>query len=185
MRPTCVALERQTEQYCRRWCRSKGSLCNHSYRSIGLGTRPPAPFIRRSGRPIVAVHLFPHRGPIALRVGYAGQWPCIRLERLEINWQLVTFHRVASGRALERVHPSAYDDSVCFLESSITVLYLKERKAADSDSNYSTKNHCRRSASCGVVESRLVRRAVCSGCQRYRAEHERPQALLAGRPLPS
>ena len=56
------------------------------------------------------MHLFPHRGPIALRVGYAGQWPWIRLERLEINWQLVPFHRVASSRALERVRPSAYDD---------------------------------------------------------------------------
>jgi len=129
----------QADQNCRRRCRSKGSLCHHAYRSIDLGTRPPIPFIRWSGRPIVAVHLFPHRGPIALRVGYARQWPCIRLERLEINWQLVTFHRVASGRALERVRPSAYNDCASFLESFIAVLYLKERKAADSDSNCSTK----------------------------------------------
>jgi hypothetical protein len=50
-----------------------------------------------------------------LRVGYAGQWPRILLERLEINWQPVASHRVTSGRALERVRSSGYDDRAWFL----------------------------------------------------------------------
>jgi hypothetical protein len=78
--------ERQAEPKLRPAVPLKGSGYNPAYTSIRPRHSSAYRFIRRSGRPVAAVHLFPHRRPIALRVGYAGQWPSIRLERLEINW---------------------------------------------------------------------------------------------------